>query len=107
LCELFLYFNKGVPIGGFMEKQSSWDAFFSKISEETKQKANDAVADCKSQEEVNKIIEKVTDDVSKSLCADLKKSENTILKVKEKQRSSFNKRLCKLWRKPLDLLNLF
>lgn len=90
-----------------MEKQSSWDAFFSKISEETKQKANDAVADCKSQEEVNKIIEKVTDDVSKSLCADLKKSENTILKVKEKQRSSFNKRLCKLWRKPLDLLNLF
>jgi hypothetical protein len=93
-------------MGGFMEDQSFWVTLFNEISQETEQKVNFATTGGENQEELDEVVERITDEMSESLWIDLTERENSILADKQEQQSGFSKRLYKVWGEPLKLLNL-
>jgi len=90
-----------------MEKLSFWNELFENTANTAQQNIDNSVATYENQEEVNKIVERINDNVSRSLLIDLKKNINKILKNKQEEQNGFNERLYKLWKEPLDLLRVF
>ena len=89
-----------------MDRLSFWNKLFDKTEKVAKQNINNSITTYEDQEEVNKIVERINDAMSRSLLIDLKKNINKILKDNQKEQSGFNARLYKLWEKPLNLLSI-
>jgi len=89
-----------------MNSSSFWIKLFDKTANTAKQNIDNSIATYENQEEVNKTVERINDDMSRSFLIDLKKNINKILKDKQEEQSGFNERLYKLWEKPLNLLRV-
>jgi hypothetical protein len=89
-----------------MDSSPFWMKYFEETANVAEQKIVSKISPNQNQKEIDKIVEVVTSNVSGVFIKDLKRNVPKILKERQGEQDSFNKRLYKLWKKPLKLLKI-